>query len=350
MDEMRAVIGKKLVLALVTLVISFAFVGLAGEVVCRMFFPDQQLRYRSDPDALFYFEPNQEGVLLLNNGLLSPPATINRLGLRGPEPPLGKRTILVVGDSFTFGAGVGDQDTFSAQLEAALGKGVSVVNAGQPGYGVFQMEATLRRVASILNPELVIAMIWQGDFLRQPPSDEDKKRLFRQQVLSKILKQSVLVTHTYRMVERLLLRFSGESLVSHVGEGTNENPGVEQILKGLSADESRLIAMHELAKRYGKGLVVVLWPKENFATLPSSEVGLAKQLSERLEQFSLRSGIPFFSVQSVMREGQPSASLLIPGDWHPTPVAHCLAARRILEGIEPLGYHSVIAPSCNKGR
>ena len=145
-------------LSLVTVVISFVSMLLVGELVCRLFFPDTQLRYKSDPDSLYFFEPNQRGVQILSNGLPSPLATINELGLRGPWVGQEGRKMLVLGDSFTFGAGVADNETFAAHLDAALGQEVRVVNGGMPGYGIFQMQATLGRVADIVKPELVIVV------------------------------------------------------------------------------------------------------------------------------------------------------------------------------------------------
>lgn len=336
MSQLRVVSAQRrpvLMLGLVTLALALFLCLLVGETVCRMFFPDTQLHYRSDAESLYYFEPKQKGVLLLNNGQESPLATINSLGLRGAAPQLGVRNILVLGDSFTFGAGVGDDETFSARLDSVLGPSLSVINGGQPGYGVFQMEATLRRLVDTLNPELVIAVIWQGDFLRQPLSEEERAQLFRQQRISRILKRSVLVTHMYRMLERLLLRMSGDRFVMHAGEGGKQTVDLDPFLKGLEADQARLRAMHALAKRYGKGLVVVLWPKENFARVPENEVGLAEKLTQQLEIFSHQSGIPFISVQDAMRAAEPNSILLIPGDWHPTPYAHCLAAEAIMKEI-----------------
>src|SRR6266581_2572288 len=90
----------------------FALVGaslvallIVGEIVCRLFFPDTRLRYVSDPEALYHFAPNQVGTTELASGLPAPPARINQLGLRGADPDTTRPRILVLGDSFAFGAG-----------------------------------------------------------------------------------------------------------------------------------------------------------------------------------------------------------------------------------------------------
>lgn len=324
----------KSLLGLTAVILSILGCFVIGELVCRFFFPDAHLRYQTDPEALYYFEPNQRGILLLNNGVSSPTMAINSLGLRGQySSGLPLRRILFLGDSFTFGMGVQDNETFVHVIGQVFEQEVETINGGQPGYGVFQMEATLKRLVDLLRPELVVAVIWQGDFLRQPLSDEGRAQLFRQQRLSRVLKASVLVTHIYRMLERLLLQFSDGAFITHMGEGAKHEPSLEPFFNGVAADEPRLLAMHDMAKRYGKGLVVVLWPKEDFANLPSFESGLASRLTERLEAFSVRTGIPFASIQPAMKEWGRKSGLLIPGDWHPTPLAHCLAAKALLTKI-----------------
>src|SRR5438270_10758376 len=100
---------RELALRLLLLAFSFVLLFAAGEVLCRLFFPDTQLRYVADLNALYYFEPNQVGTVSLADGSPSPAARIDHWGFRrsGVEPR-GGRCILVLGDSFTFGAGVSD--------------------------------------------------------------------------------------------------------------------------------------------------------------------------------------------------------------------------------------------------
>jgi hypothetical protein len=72
------------------------------------------------------------------------PLTTNAEGLRihRPAPATGgasgEQRILCSGDSFTYGAGVGDDDTFCARLEHAM-PGVRTVNIAHSGYGIDQM-------------------------------------------------------------------------------------------------------------------------------------------------------------------------------------------------------------------
>ena len=68
--------------------------------------------------------------------------------------------VLALGDSFTFGLGVRDGETWPAQLEARLrtrtGRDVPVVNAGTISYGVFQELELLRSTGLQVRPGIVV--------------------------------------------------------------------------------------------------------------------------------------------------------------------------------------------------
>ncbi len=339
-------LAPNLILVGFSLTLSFA----VAELVSRLFFPDTDLRYVDDPEALYYFEPNQVGTFTLANGFSSPPARINRFGFRGADVDArSPRRILILGDSFTFGTGVSDEETFSARLGHAFDGQVAVVNGGQGGYGVFQMAATLRRVGEELHPNLVIVVLWQGDFLRQPPDPTEAEQFFRRRHILRLIKSSVFLTHIGRRLDRLLLHFDVRAAVPPVGQ-TAKPPSsdpksiVEAHLRGLAADAPRLQEMHQQAQCYGQGILLVLWPKEGFASV--AEEGLANRLTEALAVFAGEHGIPFTSLQPTLQR-MPSRLLLIPNDWHPTPLAHCLAAQHIGSELTRLGFPIVRPIPCD---
>lgn len=77
--------------------------------------------------------------------------------------------IVFVGDSFTFGVGVGSTDTFVERVASEL-DGVEVHNLGMAGYGVDQMLCALREVGLARQPTLVIAVFVLDDFTRSTTS------------------------------------------------------------------------------------------------------------------------------------------------------------------------------------
>ena len=96
--------------------------------------------------------------------------TTNADGMRIHRPVTralasGERRIVCSGDSFTFGSGVGDGDTFCARLEHEF-PGVRTLNMAQRGYGNDQAYLRYRRDAGAYPHQLhLFAFIW-NDFER----------------------------------------------------------------------------------------------------------------------------------------------------------------------------------------
>jgi hypothetical protein len=344
------VLTRELLSRLLLVSASMLFTLLLLEIVCRVFFPDRQLRYVTDREMLWFFRANQVGTLPRGDGFQYRDVHINSLGFRGPEPPSGgSERILLLGDSFTFGAGVADSETFAARLDAALDSSGNAWNAGQPGYGVYQMQAMLERVAPKLSPTVAVVVIWEGDFLRQPLVGDDLDRYFAQKRKSELLKSSVLITHMYRALERVLLRVGADQLVVRVGDRTDDAAGTvaEQHLRGLEADLPRLLQMHETASRAGRGLVIVFWPRDGFAAPLSVGESLSSVIASRLAAFASENGIHFVNVQPALAH-VPREELLIPADWHPTALAHCLAAAHIAAELQQRGVAFAKRVSCTR--
>src|SRR5690348_8159662 len=79
----------------------------------------------------------------LQEGAVVDQYTINSRGFRGPvrNPDDDRPAICVLGDSVPFGAGVGDDSTFSVRLQEKLdrqGYRYFVLNAGVPSYNLRQ--------------------------------------------------------------------------------------------------------------------------------------------------------------------------------------------------------------------
>lgn len=100
---------------------------------------------------------------------------VNALGLRGPEVSAkrpGELRILSLGESTTFGAKVAFEESYSTVLEGELGRcappgrSVRVINAGVPGYSLFQGVTYLEHRGLELEPDLVLFYFGYNDFLK----------------------------------------------------------------------------------------------------------------------------------------------------------------------------------------
>jgi len=96
----------------------------------------------------------------------------SQLGTRspdlGPREP-GEFRVLILGDSQTFGHGVAEESTFVNRLQDLLradaGAPVRVINGGVAGYGTYEALWKLERLAPVVQPDLVLAVVFADNAL-----------------------------------------------------------------------------------------------------------------------------------------------------------------------------------------
>lgn len=89
----------------------------------------------------------------------------NRKDPAFPQLPGSRRVTMVVGDSFSFGLGVNDPDTFVARLNATAAPAASFVNASVPGYSTDQQLLLLEHRLPALRPARVLLVVYVGNDL-----------------------------------------------------------------------------------------------------------------------------------------------------------------------------------------
>lgn len=123
------------------------------------------------PGARFRVEyaDNPRGYFDTQNGV---EMQVNSLGLRGPtierEKPTGTRRLLGLGDSFTFGVGVREADTFLRRLESRLTDRApcQVLNAGTQGYNTRDEQLYLEHHWLEFSPDAVLVVFYLNDVYR----------------------------------------------------------------------------------------------------------------------------------------------------------------------------------------
>ncbi len=134
---------------------------------------DAELGWRGQPDVKGPFTRGEEFDTVVVH---------NPDGYRTPvlaaQKPLNEFRIAVLGDSFAWGFGVNNDQTFSAVLERQLGDGYSVVNFGVSGYGRGQQWLQLQRDVSRVQPDAVIVMAYPGNDLYDNVADNPRIELY----------------------------------------------------------------------------------------------------------------------------------------------------------------------------
>ena len=118
------------------------------------------------PSRGWALRPNIRGQRVFGDRRLSS----NSEGVRGAREhsavkPPGVRRVLVLGDSFTFGDEVSDDETYSHYLQESL-SGVEVINLGVHGYGHDQMLLYLKEVGARYQPDVVLLGFLSDDMER----------------------------------------------------------------------------------------------------------------------------------------------------------------------------------------
>jgi lysophospholipase L1-like esterase len=155
--------------------------------------------YDPDPRLYWRLRPNQNCFTKVNHH----PVRINSLGTRGqefqPSKPAQTIRILSLGDSRTFGWGLTEDETYSAQVgqmlqeQVGAGRKVEIINAGVNGWSYDQMFVYFRDVGLGYNPDVVIVGEANGwtQFSEKSSPDFVKKFMLRVR-LKNILRRSAI--------------------------------------------------------------------------------------------------------------------------------------------------------------
>lgn len=352
--------SKTRLVRLIFLGVSFVLSLLVAEVAVRLGRPQAVMTvsrglYQPDEPRRYRIAAGFRGRIT-NQAEFDTEVATNREGLRGPEvgpKPAGGLRILAVGDSFTFGVGAQQEETWPARLEETL-PNAQVLNAGAPGFGVPDEVAWFEQYGVALDPDVVVVAVFLANDLQDASPDQPKvavvngalvvpgetgglrRWLYYNSHLFRLLKSSVLEGRV-RSLLGLKETWATRELRAEFSLYAQTLP--EELRKGAEATEA---AVARLASR-GVPVVAVLIP-----SLPQVDPQRWKAL---LDQFGLdpashdprrpnrlfqeifeRHGVPVLdlteSFEMAVRQGQ---RIYYPIDQHLTPAGYDLMARTIGE-------------------
>ncbi len=307
------------------------------EVCLRLFRPVRYLKPPSSARRAGGEEPlyrssavpglSYEMIPLKNGTFEGMQVRTNSLGMRGGEPAIGDpgiHRIAVLGDSFTFGFGVAEEEAYPAVLERILNgspagrhRRYEVVNMGVVGYSTLDEAVVLERKALPLDPRAVVL----GYVLNDPESDP-RQSLHR------------------RFDPPIWWRRSHVLRLLHLGWNWAEvwRRGGGDYIRYLHAPEGEkwrgvldaFGRVGRMARDRGMRAVIVIFPvvrEEGWAGYPYRDLHVRISEAARAEGFQAVDLLPVFS------RFPPSALRISPEDNHPSALGHDLAAQALSEEI-----------------
>lgn len=300
---------------------------------------------------------------------------VNNLGLRGRDQefskPHGAFRILMLGDSFTMGKGVGDDETFSVLLERALdrrksfcnGRDVEVLNAGVDSYAPILSLIQLKRELLQLQADLVILNLDMSDLMQESVyrklatrSPNGELLAVPQEIvddgnitarLRTWLQQRTYLTRLLlHYLERLLARSdpAGKtilteahfSLLAHtlVGQHTVKSTMWIDLFESVNAirtvaEEHNMMFMLSVYP-WGHQVNDKEWMPGRYSFMPRDAIVSDESLM-LIKQFAESSKIPLADLFPVFREYDGAQPLFYSHDMHFTAAGHVLMANGLTD-------------------
>lgn len=246
-----------------------------------------------------------------------------------------KKRILVLGDSFAFGFGVHQEDTFSERLEMMLekrsGEPFEVFNTGVNGYATYQELKLAEEIIPKIKPNLVILEVCSNDYIYpewqvQPDgqlisiknansnTDEQIKK-DRGHIDFPFKKWLTLNSEFFRFI-----RYRYDILLHEIGMRRKHKVDLAQKLdKTWILPLKYIDEMVKISRDYGSEFMILLWPN----TQPHLFNSFADSLNVSLVDLT-----PKWDVKKLTLKNDP----------HPNPTGHQYTAELLFNKIDSLNF------------
>lgn len=273
------------------------------------------------PEASYAFSPTLGWELRPH--VRTERVTSNSQALRGSreytaEPRAGTRRVLCVGDSFTFGAGLRDEETMPARLEAALnGDGAArweVLNLGVEGYGTDQQWLYLAERGLRYTPAIVVLSFFELDLERNVMSFHDYAKPYFTLVDGRLALRNVPVPSPPEVLARKpeLPRVRLVSLIDTLAEEFRMSMSFGELAhtRAGSVTLAILDAMREAVAAQGARFVLMSIPR------PITRRG--SDTERMLAAWAARTGTPFLNLRAAyLKLPKAERARLYSGHWTP---------------------------------
>jgi lysophospholipase L1-like esterase len=317
---------------LLVLVVTTVVTLLCAEMVFRWHIRRRfELKFPQSTDNLvrlpapqvFAFKPNASGVFPGGvDATRTFPYRTNAHGLRDrdrSEKGPGVTRVLVLGDSYTWGYAVDEDEAYPQTAERLLRKrghpGIEIINGGIPDYNSRQQRQLLERLMKTYEPDAVVLSYVMNDAepstaLPTPP-DETYRH-----ATSWFLAELAEISNRH-LFKRRVLRTNKDTVSGDYLEGFAEGSPKWRDSKQAIRE------MRDLCATAGIPLVVFILPDftQNF-----DDRYPFRRIHDAVASWGSELDVPVVDLLTVFR-GEDHQALLVPWDGHPNAAAH----RRIAE-------------------
>ena len=308
---------------------------------------------------------------------------INNIGFRGADVNLEKEPgvsrILMLGDSFTFGAGVGDDETFSAVLEEILnnasGSGkFEVLNLGVESYSPVLEYILLKRNIARLDPDIIIMNLDMSDIMNEfvyrkqaaigpggePVAVDGRENYARSREGADAKIEKWIYSHMF-ITTALLEMMRAKTNRSVTIEDVNVQTGIERkwdltlehTLGGREPEnlhemydmvEDSILRAQKLCESHGCEFILTIYPwghqvsdsewvsgREGWLPAGTMVTDTSDRTVEEIKSFALKNGISFINAFPSFRAYSGDGPLYFQDDIHWTPEGHRVMAETIAE-------------------
>ncbi|MBU1203999.1 MAG: hypothetical protein KKG60_02935 [Nanoarchaeota archaeon] len=222
---------------MIFVIVIIAVLFLILEISC-MVIVGKRLIVEVEENGLYYFKPNQDGWY--SHRLRVPSARINNIGARGEDIELDllntTKKYIFLGDSFTFGWELSDEQTISSYfLKGGSFDDNQVINYGNGGFGVYHMEEMYNFHNNLFNKgDIVVMVLIEADFYRLMVPYEES---FVKEVFWKIREKSSLVSFLWASLRHMMGGFKEDG--GFKGEGSVFEENGDNLLEFNEAVEEK---------------------------------------------------------------------------------------------------------------
>ena len=324
---------------------------------------EKNMYFEPDPFTGYRLKPNSTGYFQQRI-----PARVNKNGHRDElvsvEKPDGVFRILVLGDSFTVGANVVQDNTYAEVLETLLTRSntstVEVINTGVGGWQPFQYAQYYEHYGWKFSPDLILVGFFVGNDtydkmtgVHQSPTAILGRRMSREAALDRFIHLKVFMYNHFNFA-RLILN-KGPILMDmtrrHCSDFSDQYLDIQRrrlrshlrrtsALEGYARNNiDQIQRIKKLAEQDSIPLVVVLIPDENQINRNLQQVLLTDEERSRYDfdmpQSMLKNMFSYTAIPVVdlLPHFSEDSRCLYMNDTHWTAEGHALAAAVIYENI-----------------